>query len=669
MNQPIELLSVLYELSLTNLKHSKPEDTAKSFVNKFLSRRSLQAGSVWYVTERNHESLSLQKLFALPDVAPQVTINLATFNTLFKGKPYAISQQALLPHINEPGQYAYFKLNNFGLLVLYYNGSTNVDFSEASLLPFLDVIQQFAVSLESSFFKQKLQDEIAQRVAAEKSLKKNEEKYRRIIDNIELGLLEVDNDEIIQHANKSFIKLSGYSLNDLVGQKASKLLLDPQAAKTMQQQNERRKKGESGSYEIKIKDKAGHEKWAIISGAPNYDNEGNLIGSIGIHLDISAQKHLELENEFKTNQLEKLFEKSLDGLISINSKGEIFEWSPQAEKIFGFTKKEIIGKNLTETIVPHQHREAHEVGMNHYLATGHGPVLNNRIQITGINKQGREFPIELTIFPLEYKDEKYFTGFVRDITKEQAAQESMQQALDKQKELNSMKSQFISMTSHELRTPLTSIKSNTDLLSYHLEEIKQLDPAKLKRFVARIDNNVDRLNQLISNILTIGKLDSGKVPFSPVLMDVHTFLTKKVLADFASRGSHIDCHVVGTARKMELDEKLFTQIIINLIENAIKYSPDAPPPQVTLHYMATELEVQVRDFGIGIPQEELNKLFNTFYRASNVDNIQGTGLGLSIVKQFVEIHKGKIKIESAVGKGSTFYLIFPYTQIKHSNEL
>ncbi|MEO1255556.1 MAG: PAS domain S-box protein, partial [Bacteroidota bacterium] len=369
MSQPIELLSILYELSLTNVEHLRPEIKAKNFVNKIISRRSLHAGSVWLIKGSDHSSIKLRKVYATPESPDEDTIDLKVFEKLFNKEDFVITDYSLLNNRKMDGFFVYFNLNDFAILELFYNGSTSIDFSLESFLPFKDVISQFGTSIESGLFYQQLQEEIEQRQSAERSLKNNEEKYRRIIDNIQLGLLEVDTDDIIQHANKPFLELTGYHRDELIGQRASDLLLDEKSKAIVSKQNEARQKGNSGSYELQIKNKQGEKRWAIISGAPNYDNNGNIIGSIGIHLDINEQKQLRLENEFKTSQLQKLFEKSLDGLISINSKGEVFEWSPQAETIFGFTKEEILGKKLSETIVPNIHREGHEKGMKNYLKT------------------------------------------------------------------------------------------------------------------------------------------------------------------------------------------------------------------------------------------------------------------------------------------------------------
>ncbi len=658
MNQTVELLTLLYELSLTNLKHLKPQETARNFVRKFLSRKSLHAGSVWVIEYYDENQMMLSKVYAMPDKPEHQEIAMTVFNQAFQDHNMYVSSQSLFQEEIDSGAYAYFKLGDFGILELYHNGSLPIDFSMESFRPFQDVIAQFAVSLESGFSYQLLQSEIAQRQEAEKSLKNSEEKYKRIIDNIQLGLMEVDNDEIIQYANKPFLDLTGYKLEEILGENASDHLLNPEWREVMAKHNESRKEGDSSSFEIELKDKYGQEKWVIISGAPNYNKKGELIGSIGIVLDITEEKKLREENEFKSIQLRKLYEKSLDALISIDGDGEIFEWSPQATEIFGYTEQEIIGQNISEKIVPHQFRGAHDAGMKKYHETGEGPVLNNRIEIIGLKKSGEEFPIELTVFPLKFKEDQYFTAFIRDITEIKQSKENMEKALARQKELNNLKSQFVSMTSHELRTPLTTIRSNTELMSYQLESDDELTRARLIKNVSRIDDNVDRLNQLINNILTIGKLDSDKVPFQPKPLNIDAYIEDHVLKDYRVRKQEVSFTSQGTRKDIELDQRLFNQIVNNLVENAIKYSPDGAPPEVRAIYHEKELELHIKDHGIGIPDEDQEKLFDTFYRASNVGNIQGTGLGLAIVQQFVKLHGGTIKVESKVGEGTNFILNF-----------
>lgn len=659
MDKTVDLLSLLYELSLTSTKHQNPTDTARKFVKKFLARKSLQYGAVWKKEAVTEEKVLYSRIYSMPSQPDIATIEREVLDDLFQKSSLEEIGYSLF---KEPlkGKFLYFKLGDFGLLEFYDEGKTQ-NFNKESFYPFIDVISQFGINLESSYAFQNLENEIKLRQKAQKSLKSNEEKYRRIIDNIKLGLMEVDNDDIIQYANKPFLELTGYSLKELVGKNATQVFIDEkdeEALKLMSSQNEKRREGESGSYEIKIIDKQGEPKWAIISGAPNYNESGQLIGSIGIHLDITEEKKLREENEFKNAQLQKLFEKSLDGLISIDSRGKVFEWSPQAEEIFGYSFQEINGKALSETIIPHVHRSAHDEGMINYLKTGHGPVLNSRIEITALKKSGEEFPIELTIFPLKFKEEHYFTAFVRDITEIKKSKENMERALERQKELNEMKSQFISMTSHELRTPLTTIKTNTELLNYQFSQAKELDRVKLLKNIERVDNNVERLNSLINNILMIGKLDSKKIPYSPEPLIASDYLSEHVLPDYLVQGHTISLAISGVKYATKLDKSLFSHILNNLIENAIKYTTNGKKPEIHVFYQE-ELEIHVKDYGMGIPEADQKKLFNTFFRASNVGNIKGTGLGLAIVQEFVQLHRGTIEVQSKEEVGTTFIIKFP----------
>ena len=648
-------ITLLYELSLANTRHYRPIDNARQFVNKLLSRKALSSGVVWLFDGFHQDSFICKVLHAMPDLHSVNAIEVGHVNEFFTDN-LVVSNHSIFGKDIDTGYYAYFKLNDIGFLELFSDDESKL--SLKSLNPLRDVVNQLAVSLEIGFSYQNLQDQIKQREKAEKSLRANELKYRNIIDNIQLGLLEVDRDEIITYANKSFQDLVGYSLAELIGKKASTLIDSEDAASLdrINSQNDRRTVKVSGSYELSIKDKHGNKKWAVISDAPNYDSKGEHIGSIGIHLDITEQKKLIEENVFKDTRIKKLFDISLDALISIDSKGIIFEWSRQAEEIFGFTMHEAIGKSLSHTIVPVQYRAAHEGGMQHYLATGEGPVLNKRIEITAIRKNGEEFPIELTIFPLKFNEKHFFTAFVRDITEIKESRENMEKALNRQKELNELKSKFISMISHELRTPLTTIRSNTEIANYLLEQEHAPDKDKLTRNISRIESNVERLNQLISNILMIGKLDAGKVPFNPRKQNIYSLIKQEVLPNLSAQPKLND---INDQLESEVDTKLFTHVMNNLIENAFKYSPNGTTPEIDLKDGGDTVLINVRDFGIGIPAEDHNRVFETFFRASNVDNIQGTGLGLSIVKDYVELHGGKITLISDVGKGTVFSIFLP----------
>ncbi|MCR9254052.1 MAG: PAS domain-containing sensor histidine kinase [bacterium] len=649
-------ITLLYELSVKTLKHLDPKETAKTFINTFLSRKNLSYGAIWLTADGGEEIL-FSSLYSLPSSQENNRLNKNQFLNYFKDENLVIHEHSMF-NKKISGNFAYVKLGEFGILEVE-SKSKDIVLDRDNLYPFIEVFNQLAVSLESSYSYQNLEKEIKQRKQAEKSLEANEEKYKRIVDNIELGLLEVDANDIISHANNAFCKLVEYELHEIIGKNASELLLRESDRESMKKRNASRKRGNSDVYQIPVITKSGTEKWMVISGAPNFDSQGNQVGSIGIHLDISDQRRLANENAFKDSKLSNLFEVSLDALISVNDLGVVIEWNPQAEKIFGYTKEEIMGQELSKTIIPHAFRKAHSDGMDNFHKTGHGPVLNKRIEITALRKNGEEFPIELTIFPIEHHDSHYFTAFVRDITEIKQSRETMTEALKQQTELNTLKSKFVSMTSHELRTPLTTISTDIELMNYYIESPKEVDKSKLSNIVNRMNTNADRLNHLISNILLIGQLDSDKVPFNPEPIEVSEYFEKNILPNYTNGARKLTYSIEGNPYNLNVDKNLFTQINDNLISNAFKYSEGGKAPEVVLEYRETEFLLHVKDFGIGIPKSDQEKLFSTFFRASNVGNVQGSGLGLTIVNEFVKLHEGLITFNSKESEGTTFTVRIP----------
>ena len=655
-------ITLLYELALATNKHNHPEDTAKKFIKTILSRKGLQYGAIWIKVENHSDAVTFNRLYSTPKTTDQITITNKAIDSTFKDALFTTTRRSIIKGVRKPGHYAYFKLGEYGLLELYCSEGGE-KLSIEAITPLQEVVNQLALSIDSGFSYQLLQAEIKQRKIAEQSVKNNEEKYRRIIDNVQLGLLEVDDHEVIKHANKPFCDILGYERQELIGKVASDLFFgnnDDEWKKKLVKENQKRRKGIANAYEARLRKKDGGFIWAVISGSPNYDHNGKVIGSIGIHLDITEQKKLASEIEFKESRLQHIYELSLDAMITINQRGEIIEWNPQAEKIFGFKKMEILNKKLSTTIIPPVHRKGHQNGMKHYLSTDEGPILNKRIEITAIRKSGEEFPIELTVFPIKYNNEHFFTAFLRDITKEKESKESMEKALERLKELNSLKSQFVAMTSHELRTPLTTIHTNLELLDYHLENSDKVIEDKLKKNVSRIEQSVERLNHLISNILLVGQMDTKKIPFNPESFDICKFTQGVILPSFENRndGRRVTCKKLGKPYLLSLDKKLYRQIIENLLENAFKYSEGRKEPELQISFKAKEVTIKVKDHGIGIPPEDVNKLFDSFYRASNVGPIQGSGLGLAIVKEFVELNGGKIFVSSELNKGTEVKVVF-----------
>lgn len=240
--------------------------------------------------------------------------------------------------------------------------------------------------------------------------------------------------------------------------------------------------------------------------------------------------------------------------------------------------------------------------------------------------------------------------------------QELEVALEKETELSQIKSRFITMTSHEFRTPLTTIQANTELLQLFLDQNLPGNASSTK-YVARIIREITRLTNLMNDILLLGRIESGRLPFQPVATDL-VHLVKEVLETmrFDTVEKRVpEFRMEGEPYPLNLDHFLINHVLMNLVSNAMKYSPGKPAPLVALRFVSTGAEIHVQDFGIGIPANEVSKAFESFYRATNVMGIQGTGLGLAITRQFVEMHNGTITLDSKEGKGTTVTVFLPLT--------
>ncbi len=268
--------------------------------------------------------------------------------------------------------------------------------------------------------------------------------------------------------------------------------------------------------------------------------------------------------------------------------------------------------------------------------------------------------VEAHTFPIynNFGEVYRVAGIATDVTRRKQTEEEIQQALAKERELNELKSRFISMTSHEFRTPLSTIMSATELLEYY--GYKWSDEKK-REILQRIKLSSKRIVNLLDDILLIGKGEAGKLEFQPAPIDLVQFSTELVQEIQVSQDNTSNLKFVahGQPRIALLDEKLLRHIFTNLITNALKYSPLIREVLVELVFEDGEAIFTVTDHGIGIPEEDQLHLFEVFHRASNVNAIQGTGLGLAIAKKNVDLQGGSIRVYSQVGQGTIIKVSLP----------
>jgi signal transduction histidine kinase len=245
-----------------------------------------------------------------------------------------------------------------------------------------------------------------------------------------------------------------------------------------------------------------------------------------------------------------------------------------------------------------------------------------------------------------------------DVTERRRAKEEILRALEQEKELNELKSRFVAMTSHEFRTPLATILSSGELLEHYGARL----PAEEKQeLYLSIRTAVERMTKMLDNVLTIGRAEASMLEFKPAPTDLAAFCES--LADemrlAASRKHSLDYSYDGARGMVKADEKLLRHVLVNLISNAFKYSPEGGPVAFQVRVGNGEAAFEVVDRGIGIPSEDQPRLFETFHRARNVGSISGTGLGLAIVKKSLDLHGGSIHFDSAPGRGTSFRVTIP----------
>jgi PAS domain S-box-containing protein len=378
----------------------------------------------------------------------------------------------------------------------------------------------------------------------------------------------------------------------------------------------------------------------------------------GAFQEITNRKQIQSQ----VDQLSLVARLTTNGVIITDRERKILWVNAGIEKMTGYTAEELIGKNPRIFQSPNTNPDVRRM-ISMKLSSGE----NVRVEIENISRHGNPYWIELHIQPIldAYKNITGFLAIQVDVTERKIFEKNLQEALSKEVELNQMKSKFINMMSHEFRTPLTSVQTTTELLGFLLKSQDLKDAVKVERNLNRIIMEVDRMTELMNDTLLLGRQEAGKTQFTPDSMDLVKMLDRLFNQRdiFPADDRNIQIEISGMPRMVTFDRVMMEHILTNLASNALKYSKGKPAPQLKVQFSEDGYRLRFIDFGIGIPATEQKNLFQSFYRASNVENIQGTGLGLSIVKQFVDMHQGIIKVVSEEGKGTEVILDFKYAPL------
>ncbi|HTG43294.1 MAG TPA: PAS domain S-box protein, partial [Verrucomicrobiae bacterium] len=369
---------------------------------------------------------------------------------------------------------------------------------------------------------------------------------------------------------------------------------------------------------------------------------------IGLAIDRKRAERALRESEEKHRAL---FEATSQGVM-LHDENRILEVNPAVLRILGYERSEdIVGRHPAETSVPLQlNGEPAESLSRKYIeecmhcGTAHFEWLAR-------SAAGREVPIEVILTRINMSGRPIIQAAILDITERKKTEMELLKALAREKELSALKTNFVSMVSHEFRTPLGIIMSSAEILGEYFEH---LEAGERNDHLQSIAKNTRRMADLMEEVLLLSRVEAGKLTFDPQSLELGSFCRRLVdeVLSATNRRCPIELTVDSMVAETYADERLLRHILINLLTNAVKYSPEGVAVRFFMARLGTKVRFEVIDRGIGIPEPDQKWLFNAFQRGRNVGAIPGTGLGLVIVKRCVELHRGTIRIDSAPGQGT-----------------
>lgn len=431
------------------------------------------------------------------------------------------------------------------------------------------------------------------------------------------------------------------------------------AASIIKQMDEVIKNKTRGEFFYRITTPIGETKMLLEKVTVVTDEDGEadkvyIVKTDYTHIENAEQSLIESERKFRF-----ISENITDFISIIDNDGRFLYASPSAEKVLGYTPEELIGEGSIYVIHPDDVPKFIEDVLEKAVFEKKESQLRYRI----LSKKGQYYWVETYFKPIiDAKNET--TSIIcstRDVTEREQLMKDLELALEKERELNELRSQFVSTASHQFRTPLTVIQSGVELMELYLENLPNEKQAPFKKQFHKIQDEVVRLQDLMNDVLLLGRADARRTPFTPTVNNLVVFCQQLVESKYNNRfaqNRQVIIEVSGNEQLVSFDTKLLDHALENILSNAYKYSEEG---NIYMHlkFDYEQVTIAITDKGIGIPETDLINLFQPFYRAANASEIEGTGLGLAIVKEFIDKHGGQIFVVSELNKGTTVNVILP----------
>jgi len=496
--------------------------------------------------------------------------------------------------------------------------------------------------------------DISERKKVQEELIQSEEKHRHLIENMQEGLIVVDNNDVIQLVNPIFCEMLGYEENELIGKVGNEILLNEADKEFILQKNRNRIKGISERYELNMLKKSGEQITLQMLASSMNDANGIVVGSMAVCFDITERK----KAEEKIIILSRAVEQSPTSVIITNQDGAIQYVNAKFCDITGYTKEEVIGKN-PRILKSGQHDKNFYENLWDTILTGkdwHGEILNKK-------KSGELFWVNTQISPVvnENGDINNFVAVIENITGKKKIIEELIVAKRKAETLDKMKTEFLAQMSHEIRTPLNAMMNYTSFLKDDLSADKSKE---LSEIFESISDSGSRIVRTIDMILNASELQVGGYDYIEKKIDIYGEIIKRVCRDLRHflESKKLELRITKLTENTSVlcDEYSIYQTLLNLIDNAIKYTEEGFVDVRLLRNDEDNLQIEIEDTGIGISEKYIDHLFDAFSQEETgySRKFEGTGLGLSIVKKYCELNRIRIDVKSKKKVGTTFTLTF-----------
>ncbi|MDD5366138.1 MAG: PAS domain S-box protein [Gallionellaceae bacterium] len=495
------------------------------------------------------------------------------------------------------------------------------------------------------------------------------QKLAMIAQNTDQAVVITDATRVIEWVNPGFTTITGYTLAEVAGRKPGDLLhgeeTDPEAIRHIRSVLDAGQKVET---EVINYTKSGRKIWMRLSIQPIFDRMGKVNRFIAIEQDITERKAGEEKLRDKEEEIRSIVGSLVDAVISIDARGTVRSFNRSAERLFGYSANEVIGRNVN-MLMPEPYHSEHDDYLHNYQSTGVAHIIGTGREVEGQCKDGQRTPLDLAVSEYRIKGERYFTGILRDITERKRVTEELKRARQEAEEASRAKSSFLAAMSHELRTPMNGVVGMIDVLVH-----TELD-ADQHEMMATVRESAFSLLGIIDDILDFSKIEAGKLDMERVPVSIAKLVEGvcETLSPIA-RKKQVELLTFCDPQIPDwvlTDPVRLRQVLFNLAGNAVKFTGSVADRIGKVVIRAdflgmTEKDasicLQITDNGIGMTQETMDKLFQPFTQAENstTRRFGGTGLGLSICNRLSNLMGGKIEVQSKPDLGSTFRALFTF---------